>query len=164
MFSEHRFTGVAAALAVSAIMLSACSSASASASAPASTETGAPSASQSQAPAASEVTDADTCNAFSDVLTILQNATVAFNQGRTEKTEYEGWLSLATRVLATVPTRGQGAVAEDVKRLQSIAPPVSTGLGGSSPISKLDWTEGVPIGDDCASAGQEIQVQGFVGG
>lgn len=114
------------------------------------------------------VTDAQSCEEFSDVLTILHNAMVALNEGRMAKQEYDGWLRLATRVLDRIPTTGEGGVSDGIAALKAAAPtiPAETIPVGTSgtPIGTPDWYNAAPLNDACNAAGYQLSAQGFTGG
>lgn len=109
------------------------------------------------------MTDQDSCEAFSDVSTILQNATAGLHDGRMTQRENDG-LRLATRVLDRVPTRGEGAVSDAIAALKEISPAVPAGTLGATAIASPEWYAAAPLADACSTAGQQIIVEGFVGG
>ena len=89
--------------------------------------------------ASASVTDAETCQAFGDVMTIIVNADVALKEGRMQAQEHEGWYVLATRVLNRVPTRGEGAVSDAVAALKQLAPASIQGVDGTSELGTQVW-------------------------
>ncbi len=113
----------------------------------------------------STVTDIETCEAFTDVSTILQNATVALHEGRMSQREFDGWMRLATRVLDRVPTRGEGAVSEAVVALKAAAPPIPSGTVSETSFGDPEWnmTAASPA-DACGTAGYQLFAEGFTGG
>ncbi len=109
------------------------------------------------------VTDLASCEAITDVSTIVFNATVALHSGRMTQQEYDGWLRLATRVLDRVPTTGEGAVSDAIASLKTIAPAVPEASTGPTNIGTAEWNA-VPLADACKAAGSDLQVQAFAGG
>jgi hypothetical protein len=111
------------------------------------------------------VTDAETCQAFGDVMTIIVNADVALKEGRMQAQEHEGWYVLATRVLNRVPTRGEGAVSDAVAALKQLAPASIQGVDGTSELGTQVWGNQTQALDSaCAAAGTELAVSAFTGG
>ncbi len=115
-------------------------------------------------PRDSAITDAESCEAFADVLTILYNATVGLQSGRMTQQEYDGWLRLATRVLDRVPIRGDGAVSAAIATLQEAAPPLPPGGRGAGNIGTAEWYSAAPLGDACTAAGSPTATEAFTGG
>lgn len=113
---------------------------------------------------ASTVTDAESCAAFGDVLTILHNAMVGLTEERMTQQEYDGWLRLATRVLDRVPTSGEGAVSDAIATLKAAAPPLSQGAVGSTEIGTQEWYTAASLADACAAAGGQLAADAFTGG
>jgi hypothetical protein len=109
------------------------------------------------------VTDIETCEAFTDVSTILHNAMVGVYEGRMTQQEYDGWMRLATRVLDRVPTRGEGAVSEAVEALKAASPAVPPGGSGATNIDTPEAGTPSPA-DACRAAGYELFAEGFTGG
>lgn len=123
---------------------------------------GAPS--EAWAPAVA-VTDAVTCTAFGDVLTVVANADVAVSQGRMEAQEQQGWYGLATRVLDRVPTRGEGAVGDALDALKALAPATAAGVVGTPGFGSSEWERATrDLNLACSDAGSELTVEGFTGG
>ncbi|MBW9119063.1 hypothetical protein JNB63_03060 [Microbacterium trichothecenolyticum] len=110
------------------------------------------------------VTDAESCAAFGDVLTILQNAMVGVTEERMTQQEYNGWLRLATRVLDRVPTSGEGAVSDAITELKEAAPPIALGAMGSTNLGTHEWYSSTSLADACAAAGTQLSAEGFTGG
>ncbi|WP_342001472.1 hypothetical protein MRBLWH7_001869 [Microbacterium sp. LWH7-1.2] len=117
-------------------------------------------------PSAAEhmVTDAESCAAFGDVLTILHNAMVGLTEERMTQQEYDGWLRLATRVLDRVPTSGKGAVSDAIAALKEAAPPLPQGAMGSTTLGTPELYNGASLADACSAAGAELAAEGFTGG
>ena len=112
----------------------------------------------------SAVTDVDSCEAFGDVSTILQNAMSGLYDERMSQQEYDGWLRLATRVLDRVPTRGEGAVSDAIAALKEAAPAIPIGAIGATSIGTSEWYVAAPLVEVCREAGSEIVTEGFTGG
>lgn len=111
------------------------------------------------------VTDAQTCEDFGDVLTIIANADVALSEGRMQAQEHEGWYSLAARVLDRVPTRGEGAVSDAMTSLKALAPASAQGVGGAPEFGTASWGSATQrLNVACADAGSELAVVAFTGG
>ena len=115
--------------------------------------------------AAVATTDAVTCFAVGDVLTITANADAGLRESRMAAQEQQGWYRLATRVLERVPTSGEGDVSEAVGALKDMAPVITLGAVAATGIGSAEWYEGL---DDlylaCSDAGAETAVQMFTGG
>lgn len=116
------------------------------------------------APVDPAVTAAESCAAFSDVLTILHNATVAQMDGRIGEREFDGWMRLATRVLDRVPISGEGAVSDAITALQQVAPPVRIGAQDSTTIGSPEWYSAAELAAACEAAGAQLSAEGWVGG
>ncbi|MET4099215.1 hypothetical protein ABIB37_001452 [Agrococcus sp. UYP10] len=115
--------------------------------------------------AGAEVSDATTCEAFGDVLTITGNADIALDQGRIGQQEHDGWERLATRVLDRVPTTGEGAVSEAITQLRDSAPPIALGAAYSAGIGSTSWNDGIgALLEACQSAGSDLATEAFTGG
>ena len=110
------------------------------------------------------VTDAESCEAYVDVLTILHNANTALYEDRMSKQEYDGWMRLATRVLDRIPTRGEGAVSDAIAALKQASPTVKAGAMGSTDLGTPESSDMTPLADACSEAGFELFSEGFVGG
>ena len=120
----------------------------------------------SAAPSAgASVTDAVTCTAFSDVLTITANADAGLRDGRMASQEQQGWYRLATRVLDRVPTSGAGVVNDAANALKDAAPIINLGKMSSSGIGSAEWNDGLDqLSFACTDVGFETAVQMFTGG
>lgn len=111
------------------------------------------------------ITDATTCEALGDVLTITFNADIARDGGRMQQQEHAGWHRLATRVLHRVPTTGGGAVSDAIAALREAAPPIASGAGGAGRVGSDAWNEAFPaLMTACEEAGAELATEGFTGG
>lgn len=123
-----------------------------------------PSASASAA-SASSVADAETCEAYGDVLTIITTAENGRLTERMPPQEYNGWLRLATRILDRVPVSGEGQVTEAIRTLQEIAPPVPLGTDGPSQIGTEEWwLANGPLYEACDAAGTAVSADSYIGG
>lgn len=111
-----------------------------------------------------EVTDVESCEAFVDVLTILQNANAGLHDGRMGQQEYDGWMRLATRVLDRVPERGEGPVSDAIVALKQAAPAIPAGAMGSTDLGTPKWANAAPLADLCSAAGYDLFAEGFTGG
>jgi len=157
---------------VSVLALAGCSAASDSGSPAGSTPSASPhnaAPENSPTPAneatAATVTDADTCMAIGDVVSIRFNADVAVSEGRMSTQEQSGWYRLATVVLSRVPTTGEGDVSESVTALQSVIPPVPLAAAGSGQIASRDWDDQwTAVLEACKAAGYEYGTVAFTGG
>jgi hypothetical protein len=111
------------------------------------------------------VTDAETCAAISEVVTIRFNADVAVRQDRMTVQEQRGWYRLSTLVLDRVPTREEGAVSEGVAALQAAAPPVALTAPGTTQMESDEWDAALTmVIQSCTSAGSEVATTSFTGG
>jgi hypothetical protein len=110
--------------------------------------------------------DAAICNAFGDVLTIVENADLGLADGRMEAQEHEGWYRLATRVLDRLPSTGDSAVHAAIAELQEIAPAVPSGAGTEpTGVRSPEWydVEGA-LGAACDDLGVPLAINAFTGG
>ena len=115
--------------------------------------------------ATASTTDAVTCTAFGDVLTITANADAGLRDGRMATQEQQGWYRLATRVLDRVPTNGKSDVSEATAALREAAPVISLGAIASSGIGSAEWNDGLDkLSLACADAGAETAIAMFTGG
>jgi hypothetical protein len=152
-----------------ALVLSGCTTGAGTATAtqPAATATST-SAPQPSVAAQTALTDQESCEAFSDVTTILFNASTGLRENRMTAQEYGGWLVLATRVLDRIPTTGEGAVSDAVASFKAAAPAIPINEIPVGPpdtaIGSREWYNAAPIGDACAAAGYELSTQAFTGG
>lgn len=112
----------------------------------------------------SAITDADTCAAMGDVITIAANADVGVRERRMSAQEQQGWYQLATRVLALVPTRGEGEVSAAVAGLQTAVPPATAGARVWQPESVQFDDAYLAVAEACKAAGSEISTLMFTGG
>ena len=111
------------------------------------------------------VTDAATCTANGDVMSITFNADIAVREGRMSSQEQQGWYRLATVVLDRVPTRGEGSVSEGVAALHAAAPPIALAGYGSTQIGSDDWDAALTgLLKSCDDAGFEVATTSFTGG
>lgn len=116
-------------------------------------------------PAPSSGTDADSCGAFGDVLTIITTAENGRVTERMPPQEYNGWLRLATRVLDRVPLSGEGQVTEAIRTLQELAPPIPLGTDGPSEIGSQEWWLATsPLYEACDAAGFPVSAESYIGG
>ena len=114
---------------------------------------------------ADPVTDADTCLAIGEVVSVTFNADVAVGEGRMGAQEQGGWYRLATTVLAVVPTRAEGPVSEAVTALQAAVPPVPLAAAGRTEIGSDAWHEQLAaVFNACEEAGSEVATVAFTGG
>lgn len=107
--------------------------------------------------------DEVTCAAFGDVVAIVGNVDVAFNEDRMGQQERSGWYALASRVSANIPSAEEGPVAEALAALKEEVPAVQ----GTAPANF--GTPGGPVfGADlyeaCADAGFEVVLSSYTGG
>lgn len=115
--------------------------------------------------AAASTTDAVTCTAVSDVLTITANADAGLRDGRMAAQEQQGWYRLATRILDRVPTSGDGDVNDATAALRNVAPAIALGAVASTGIGSADWNDGLDkLSLACANVGAETAIQKFTGG
>ncbi|QGH68188.1 hypothetical protein [Pseudactinotalea sp. HY158] len=110
--------------------------------------------------------DAAPCVGFGDVMTILDNADLALDEGRMETQEHQGWYRLATRVLDLLPSDGDSTVARAIAELQAIAPAIPAG-GGEEPTSvrSPEWItaeQGLSLA--CDELGVPLTISVFTGG
>lgn len=110
--------------------------------------------------------DAATCVAFSDVMTIVENADLGLADGRMAEQERDGWYRLATRVLGRLPSGGDSAVQTAVGDLQAAAPAVAVGtLAESTGVGSPEWSQAqADLGDACEALGAPLTIAPFTGG
>lgn len=114
---------------------------------------------------AAATTDAETCTAFGDVLTITANADAGLRESRMAIQEQQGWYRLATRILDRVPTSGEGDVSDAVVALKDTAPLINLGAVATTGIGSTEWNKGLDtLSFACTDAGAETAVQMFTGG
>jgi hypothetical protein len=108
---------------------------------------------------------AASCLGVGDVLTIVENADLALDEGRIEEQEHQGWYRLATRVLARLPVGGDGAVDAAVADLQAAAPPVALGAASQTSIGSADWADASnEVREACEEIGVDVALEIFTGG
>jgi hypothetical protein len=110
------------------------------------------------------VTDVESCEAFSDISTILQNANAGFYEGRMSQQEFDGWMRLATRVLDRVPTSGVGPVSEAIDTLKELSPAIPAGTIAPTTLGSSEWMQAAPLAAACEDAGYTLAAEGFTGG
>ena len=110
--------------------------------------------------------DAATCVAFSDVMTIVENADLGLADGRMAEQERDGWYRLATRVLGRLPSGGDSAVQTAVGDLQAAAPAVAVGtFAESTGVGSPEWSQAqADLGDACEALGAPLTIAPFTGG
>lgn len=110
--------------------------------------------------------DAATCVAFSDVMTIVENADLGLADGRMAEQERDGWHRLATRVLGRLPSGGDSAVQTAVGDLQAAAPAVAVGtFAESTGVGSPEWAQAqADLGDACEALGAPLTIAPFTGG
>lgn len=112
-----------------------------------------------------QTTDEDTCMAFGDVITIMNNSQAAVTDGRMGEQEQLGWLRLATRVQDRIPTTGEGPIADALAAVQAAAPAIPPGSTDTPGIRSDGWmTASTDLREACDAAGYEFASEGFVGG
>ncbi len=110
--------------------------------------------------------DAATCVAYSDVMTIVENADLGLADGRMAEQERDGWYRLATRVLGRLPSGGDSAVQTAVGDLQAAAPAVAVGtFAESTGVGSPEWSQAqADLGDACEALGAPLTIAPFTGG
>jgi hypothetical protein len=110
--------------------------------------------------------DAALCAAFSDVLTIVENANVGLADGRMAAQEQLGWHELATRVLDRLPSGGDSAVQTAIGELQDAAPAAPSGeLAESSRVRSPEWSQAEnDLAAACEEVGAPLAISMFTGG
>lgn len=122
---------------------------------------------ESSAPeAAPAVDDADICTAYGDVLTIIENADIALDDGRMEPQEHAGWHGLAARVLDRLPSTAEGPVRSAVADLKEVAPAVPAGgIQAVEGIRSPEWYAAEEaLGTACDELGTPLAISMFTGG
>lgn len=151
-----------AALALAVTALAGCSATAPAAADPPPT----PTVSAAPEPASLETTaapDKVTCAAFGDVVDILGNVDVAFNEDRMGQQEKSGWYALASRVLANIPSADEGPVADALAALKQEVPAVQ-GTGRVNFGTPGGPVFGADLYKACKAAGFEVVLNGFTGG
>lgn len=110
--------------------------------------------------------DADICTAYGDVLTIIENADIALDDGRMEPQEHAGWHGLAARVLDRLPSTGEGPVRSAVADLKEAAPAVPAGgIQAVEGIRSPEWyVAEEALGAACDELGTPLAISMFTGG
>ncbi|WP_460775581.1 hypothetical protein [Microbacterium sp. GXF7504] len=111
-----------------------------------------------------EVTDAESCEQFADVVTVVSNVRVDAMDGRMSEQEARGWNSLATRMLDRIPTRGEGAVSDEIAALKELSPAVPSGAKGDTIIGTDEWFGSGDLANACEEAGAPYSILMFTGG
>lgn len=122
--------------------------------------------SPAEAPEVEILDDAAICNAYSDVLTIVENADLALAEGRMEPQEHDGWYQLATRVLDRLPSAGDSDVQSSIGQLKEVAPAVASGaFADSTGVRSPEWdeVEGA-LGTACDDLGAPLVINTLTGG
>ena len=109
---------------------------------------------------------ATTCEAISDVTTIVDNVNQSFDTGRMQAQEQHGWYELATRAIARIPHSSDAELEKRVTDLKAAAPRVSPGSKSESTgIGSAEWDSALgSIADVCSAAGADLTTQSFTGG
>ncbi len=115
--------------------------------------------------ASATATDAESCEAFGDVSTIVSNADAGLADGRMEAQERDGWHRLATRVLDRIPTSGGGPVHDAIEQLKAVAPPVRLGAVADVDFRSVAWADAESdLAKACAASQVDLTIEGFTGG
>ena len=112
------------------------------------------------APIAAEVS----CREYSNIMTLMANASIAHNEGRLSDLELHGAADLGVQMLADIPAERGTAIAESLAELQQ--------LPSSELYTRWDATPGntawgapeTALGDACAAAGSDLYIMGWTGG
>ncbi len=117
-------------------------------------------------PTAVEGVDVEACVQFGDVLTLIYNESVAFQEGRASQQEMDGALRLATRILHRIeadPATPVGIALTDLKR-------VATEIGPGAMFEPFDadgeaWNDAyLAMSSACTDAGSQLAVSAWTGG
>ena len=109
--------------------------------------------------------DGITCDAFGDVVTIVDNADAGLAEQRMEAQERDGWYRVATRVLDRIPTRGTGDVHDAIEELREAAPAVKLGAVLPVGIGSTAWVSGwASLTEACAAQGFDMASEAFTRG
>lgn len=156
--SVRLLTTVAGALALAAVTVG-CSASSTEA-----TSTPAPTVTVTGTEPNLGVTDAESCEQFADVITVVSNVRVDVMDGRMSEQEARGWNSMATRMLARIPTRGEGAVSDEIAALKELTPAIPAGARASTIIGTDEWFGSGDLAHACEEAGAGYSILMFTGG
>jgi hypothetical protein len=154
----------AAALVVAALSLASCASGSATSTGDGVTASATSPTAEPTSTTTQTATDADSCDAFADVATILQNAMADLQSERMSQKEYDGWMRVATRILNRIPVSGTGDVSAAISELKAITPAVPAGSTAATEIGSPEWGASTSLAAACNAAGHPIAVQAFTGG
>ena len=124
------------------------------------TETPAPAP---KSPESTAAADEITCATYADVATILHNAQTAYFEDRMTQQELDGWFAVASRVLGSIPSAGNGTVSEALAALQQAVPAVPD-LRKTNFAFPDVGVAGVALNEACGEAGFEIAINAFTGG
>ena len=112
------------------------------------------------APIAAEVS----CREYSNVMTLMANASTAYYEGRFSDQELQGAADLAVQMLADIPAEPGTAIGDSLDDLRL--------LPSSELLTRWDRTTGntkwgapeTALGDACAAAGSDLYIMGWTGG
>lgn len=107
----------------------------------------------------------ETCGAFGDVLTIINNAGIAWREGRFADSEMNGARVLAARVQARIVAEPGTEIADALGRMQEAVQPAASGSSLRGDFTSAEWREAQ---DDffmaCDAEGFPPATQGWTGG
>lgn len=110
---------------------------------------------------APEVTAAETCEQYGNVLTVLFNAAVSQSQGRSTEQELDGARTLAHSMLEYTSVEPGSELEAILLRLRAIDPPDLMAVGSDSD----EWGDAdQEFGAACREAGSEVAIMAWTGG
>ena len=108
---------------------------------------------------------ATTCDTVSDVLTLLYNADISLEDGRSSQQEHNGAVVLASRVLSRIQVEPGSDLEDPVGRLLDAVPLKQTQATGTFDRDSAGWTNALDdVTESCAAAGSDIGVHLWTGG
>lgn len=110
-----------------------------------------------------EVTAAETCEQYGNVLTVLFNASISLSEGRSIQQEFDGARALAHSMLEHMVVEPATDLEVIVTRLRAIdqadLPNMATDNGSA------EWADAdKEFGDACRDAGSDVGIMAWTGG
>ena len=115
-------------------------------------------------PSATPIAAEISCGHYSNIMTLMANASTAHNEGRFSDQELQGAADLGVQMLADTPAEPGTAIADSLAELQQLQ---STELYARWDATTGNTAWGVPeaaLGEACAAAGSELYIMGWTGG
>ena len=115
-------------------------------------------------PSATPVAADVTCRQYSNILTLMANASTAHFEGRFSDQELEGAANLAMAMLADIPAEPDSVFAESLAQLKEL-PPGELIKHWDRTATSTQWSAPeTALSDACAAAGSDFSIMGWTGG